>query len=96
VVVRRLYKNSLGPGKIVYRVSVTARKGVIDYKPKLYTDIFEHSPEFRTWLLLKCINGEQASYHSEGFKSSRQRAQQAQLSKILIHHNTYMANLDTK
>jgi len=98
VVVRRLYhsETSIGTGKIVYRVGVTTRKGVIDHKPKLYTDLFEHGPEFRNWLLLKCINGEQASYHSEGFKSSRQSAQQVQLSKILTHHNTYMANLDSK
>jgi len=92
VVVRRLYNSS----KVFYRVAVTARKGVVEYKPKLFADIFEHGHEFRTWLLLKCINGEQASYNSEGFKSSRQRAQQAQLSKILTHHNSYMDNLDTK
>jgi len=86
VVVRRLCDTR---DKILYRVGVTSRKGVIEFRPRLYTETFEHGPEFRDWLLLKCINGEQASYQSERFKDSRQRAHQAQLIKILNHHRTY-------
>jgi len=89
IIVRRLYDNE----KIMYRVGVTSREGVLQFKPKQASETFEHGIQFRNWLLQKCINGELAAYQSDGFRSSREQAHQVQLHKILSHHNSYISSL---
>jgi hypothetical protein len=89
IIVRRLYNSE----KIMYRVGVTSREGVMGFKPKQASETFEHGAQFRNWMLQKCINGELAAYQSDGFRSSREKAQQAQLLKILSHHNSYISSL---
>jgi hypothetical protein len=89
IIVRRLYDGE----KIMYRVGVTSREGVMEFKPKQASETFEHGTQFRNWLLQKCINGELAAYQSDGFRSSREKAHQVQLHKILSHHNFYMSSL---
>jgi len=89
IIVRRLYDSE----KIMYRIGVTSREVVMDFKPKQPSETFEHGTQFRIWLLSKYINKELTAYQSDGFRSSREKAHQVQLHKILSQHNSFLASL---
>eukprot|EP01127_Copromyxa_protea_P012831 TRINITY_DN3377_c0_g1_i1.p1 TRINITY_DN3377_c0_g1~~TRINITY_DN3377_c0_g1_i1.p1 ORF type:complete len:512 (-),score=66.84 TRINITY_DN3377_c0_g1_i1:43-1578(-) len=89
IVVKKLVSESKRLGKILYRVSVTARENVGQFSPYLPKDQkFEHGSEFSDWLLAKCINGELASYQAPGLGEPRKRVKETLLRSCLTKFRT--------
>ncbi len=70
-----------------YRVNIAGKMGVPYFGPPLPTEaVFEKGDLFRTFLLLKLVNGERAAMRGPDFKDKMLMSRQ----KLLTHMcNTY-------